>query len=169
MLFVFLHEICIYESLETPTRPDPKTKFHRMGFSGYMMALDERSRPVSIWGTLRYSDVRERRKTASLTLLPNEGAPASAFGKRKRRGQAHFSRWVAAVDGFPAVWIYSRQQHTGKKHPSPSCKDPLTALSGVFLTKKTGPPPKRCTKGRKAAVFSLFSDNVNTHKQLKYK
>lgn len=90
MLFVFLHEICIYESLETPTRPDPKTKFHRMGLSGYMMALDERSRPVSIWGTLRYSDVRERRKTASLTLLPNEGAPASNDGKGRQGGGAFF-------------------------------------------------------------------------------
>lgn len=36
MLFVFVHEMCIYESLESPTRPDPKTKFHRMVFSGYM-------------------------------------------------------------------------------------------------------------------------------------
>lgn len=169
MLFVFVHEICIYESLESPTRPDPKTKFHRMGFSGYMMALDERSRPVSIWGTLRYSDVRERRKTTSLTLLPNEGAPVSAFGKRKRRGQAHFSRWVAAVDGFPAVWIYSRQQHTGKKHPSPSRKKPRTALAGVFLTKKTDPHPKRCTKGWKRAVFHPISHKVNVCKLLKNK
>ena len=103
MLFVFLHEICIYESLETPTRPDPKTKFHRMGFSGYMMALDERSRPVSIWGTLRYSDVRERLKTAFLTLLPNEGAPASAFGKRKQPARAFFE--AARCRGRPAYRV----------------------------------------------------------------
>ena len=84
--------------------------------------------------------------------------------ERGGKAGAHFSRRIAAAGGLPAVWIYSRQQHPDKKHPSPSRKKPRTALAGVFLTKKINPHPKRCTKGWKAAVFNLFSDNVNAHK-----
>ena len=41
-------------------------------------------------GTLRYSDVREGLKIAFLTLLLNEGAPASNDGKGRQGGERIF-------------------------------------------------------------------------------
>ena len=39
MLFVFVHEICIYESLESPTRRLSKNKFHKRSTQGRYDAL----------------------------------------------------------------------------------------------------------------------------------
>ena len=71
-------------------------------------ALDGRFQLVSMWGTLRYSDVREGLKIAFLTLLLNEGAPASNDGKGRQGGERIFRggslpRAVCLPGGFVAA------------------------------------------------------------------
>lgn len=67
-----------------------KRNFTEWGSRDIWRALDGRFQLVSMWGTLRYSDAREGLKIAFLTLLLNEGAPASNDGKGRQGGERIF-------------------------------------------------------------------------------
>ena len=119
-------------------------------------ALDGRFQLVSMRGTLRYSDVREGLKIAFLTLLLNEGAPASDEGKKKRAGSAFFEadrcrgRYACRV----VLWLHATPR---QKTPIPELQRSAHSPFRCFSDEKDRPTPETLYKGLESGCFqSVF-------------